>query len=272
MGTFFLFNYRLLSLLEREDWPALAYYLEQKVFVKNRYSARNVRLLASSYLVISDFHSVLKLESKAMFAKPSVVDKSILLFGAARVISGQHVDAAAFFNSHMEKARRKDKQWVRWFYGFSHLLAGAFNTTEPEFTALALSSNDALITGLSSYFLFSSIAKYSLNPVKCREMAENGRKRVVKTLKNKASWDKEAEKLGTEIYIAIIRKYIDEAGKWLFDIIDLVPAKSEEVYVKRTQEKSPAERRTRDRRTDPNPFPPDNNEERRAKDRRTRKY
>jgi len=216
MSVFFFFNYRLLSLLEREDWPALAYYLEQKIYVKNRYNARFVRLLASSYLVISDFQSVLKLESKALLAKPSVVTKNVLIFGAARVLSGNHSEATAFFKSYMAKVSGKDKQWVRWFYGFSYLLGGSFNQAEPEFTSLAVSSSDALITGLSAYFLHSSLEKYSQNPQVCRETAENGRERLIKAIKNAENWNKETEKMGTEIHIAIIRKYVDEAGEWLF--------------------------------------------------------
>ena len=216
IGIFFLLNYRLFSLLEREDWPALAYYLEQKIFVKNRYNARYVQLLASSYLVISDYNSVLKLENKAMISKPSVVDKNILLFGAARILSARPKEAVAFFISHMGKCRARDRQWVRWYYGFSQLLAGAFNIAEPEFTSLAVSSSDALITGLSAYFLHSSIEKYSLKSGECRAAAENGRSRVVSALINPGGWKIEAEKMGTEIHIAIIRKYIDEAGKWLF--------------------------------------------------------
>jgi len=217
MGIFFLFNYRLLSLLEREDWPALAYYLENKIFIKKRYSSRNVRLLASSYLVISDFHSILKLENKAQLIKPSVIGKSVLIFGAARILIGNHKEAAAFFKTHMEKIKRKDKQWTHWFYGFSNLLAGNFEATEPEFSSLAVSSNDALISGLSAYFLHSSLEKNSLKPEECRDTAEYGRKRVVKALKNADNWDREIKKTGTDIHIAIIRKYIDEAGKWIFD-------------------------------------------------------
>jgi len=216
MSIFFLLNYRLFLLLEREDWPALAYYLEQKIFVKGKYSARNVRLLASSYLVISDFQSVLKLESKALLAKPSLVDKNVLIFGTAKVLSGSHTEAAAFFQSHLEKSRKEDKQWVRWFCGFSQLLSGAFNQAEPDFSSLAVSSDNVLITGLSAYFLHSSIEKHSLNLNKCREIAENGRKRVIKAINNAENWRKEAEKTGSEIHIAIIMKYINEAGKWLF--------------------------------------------------------
>ena len=244
MSIYFFLNYRLLSLLEREDWPALAYYLEQKIFVKNRYSDRFVRLLASSYLVISDFQSVIKLESKAMLKKPSVVSKNILIFGSARILNNNHGEAAAFFKSHSPKCKGKDRQWVQWFHGFSYLLAGAFNAVEPEFSSLSVSSNDALITGLSAYFLQGSIKKYSLSPQNCQDTAETGRQRVVKAIKDIDTWNKEADKMGTDIHIAIIRKYIDEAGKWLFNILPPVA----EVQVEEPKERRRTERRTAERR------------------------
>lgn len=221
MTIFFLFNYRLLSLLEREDWPALAYYLEQKVFVKNRYTNRYIRLLASSYLVMTDYQSVLKLESKAMLARPSVVNKNVLIFGAARVLSGVHKEAAAFFKSYMgngnaARAIHGERQWIHWYYGFSQLLSGSFSIVEPEFKSLAISSNNALIAGLSAYFLYETLAKYSIYPEECRNIAENGRKRIKKALPTEVSWIKEADKSGTDMHIAIVRKYIEEAGKWIY--------------------------------------------------------
>jgi len=218
MSIFFFLNYRLLSLLERVDWPALAYYLEQKIYVKGRYSARNVRILASSYLVISDYQSVLKLESKTQLAKPALVSKNALIFGSARILSGSYSDAAVFFRIQMSKCKSKDKQWMRWFGGFSQLLTGAFNMAEPDFVLMAISSNDALITGLSAYFLSTSLEKKSQNPEKCKEAAKNGKERVLKSIKNINNWKKEADKTGTDIHIAIIRKYIDEAGIWLYDV------------------------------------------------------
>jgi len=217
ISVFLFLNYRLFSLLEREDWPALAYYLEQKIYVKNRYSAKNVRLLAGSYLVISDYVSVQKLESKVQIAKPSLLKKNILIFGPAKILCGKQKEAVSFFGSYMEKCASKEKQWVRWYYGFSLLLSGAFGIAEPEFASLAVSCNDALITGLSAYFLSSSIEKHSKKPEECRDLAETGRNRVVKTLKTEEDWTKEADQRGTEIHISIIRKYIDEAGKWLFE-------------------------------------------------------
>ena len=216
LNVFFLLNYKLLILLEREDWPALAYYLEQKVFGKGQYTSRKVRLLANSYLIMSDFASILQLESKTTAARPAIIRKNALIFGAARLISGDQQGAAAFFQSCLEKGKVEEEQWVRWFYGFSRTLAGDFGQAEMEFTTLAASSRDALITGLSAYFLGNILAKHSLNPDECRSISENGRARVRKTFKNMEGWKKEAEKAGSEVHTAIIRKYINEAGPWLF--------------------------------------------------------
>jgi hypothetical protein len=216
--VYFILNYRLLSLLEREDWPALAYYLEQKIFVKGGYDTRKVRLLASSYMVISDYTSVLRLENKAALAKPSVVEKNVLIFGPARILGGNYADAAAFFKSYLENGRLKadEREWVRWFYGFSNLLGGDFARAEPDFSFLAQYSRDTIIIGLSAYFLSKSLARNSKNPDECRAASEKGRERVEKAVKNAAHWKKEVRKMETEIHAAIIRKYIDEAEVWLF--------------------------------------------------------
>ena len=250
VSIFFFLNYRLLSLLEREDWPALAYYLEQKVYGKKRFTDRNVRLLASSYMVISDFQSVSKLEGKTMHAKPLLVYKNALIFGSAKVLSGKYGEAAFFFLSNINKCNKKDKQWVRWFSGFSHLLGGAFSSAEPEFSSLAVSSNDAIITGLSSYFLFHSIEKSSSRQAECRHMSENGRDRVMNSLKNISEWNKEVEKLGTNIHAAIIRKYIDAAGTWLFDpdaFVEKVPEPVVEAQERRSGDRRKGERRASSR-------------------------
>jgi hypothetical protein len=211
-----LLNYRLLSLIEKEDWPALSYYLENKIYTKGRYSTKKVRLLASSYLVILDYASVLKLENKVMQVKPSVIDKNILIFGAVRILDGNLKEAVNFFREHLEKGKRKERNWVRIFYGFSLLLCGAFNRAEQEFCSLAISSKKTLISGLSVYFLGAYILKYSKKPDECKIIVENGRFRIIKKYKSINRWEKENEKIGTDIHDAIIKKYINEAGKWFF--------------------------------------------------------
>ncbi|MDR1898412.1 MAG: hypothetical protein LBQ55_00200, partial [Treponema sp.] len=153
LNAFYLSRRRLYRLLEREDWPALADYLESAVIRRGRYSPRLVRLLANTYLVMSDSAAVNSLEARVAAAKPALLETDALVFGAARILGGDLAGAAKFFAARLEKARGGNREWVRWYYGFSRLLNRQFKEAAEEFKALAAVSSDALITGLSSYFL-----------------------------------------------------------------------------------------------------------------------
>lgn len=216
LNVFFLRNRRLFWLLEREDWPALVDYLEQRLINRGRYPARLTRLLINSYLVMSDSAAVLRLENKLAIARPAQVEANALVFGAARILGGDPKGAADYFHIRLEKGKAPERQWLRWYYGFSLMLSGAFDRAEVELRALAAASNDPVITGLSAYFLSDTLLKYSAQRDECRTAAEEGRKRLRQTVKNPGEWKKEASKAFAEIYAAIVRKYIDEAGLWLF--------------------------------------------------------
>jgi len=217
MNIYFFINYRLFSLLEKEDWPALAFYLEHIIYTKGKYSNRKVRLLVYSYLISSDYPSVLKLENKVIQTKPSIIDKNTLNFGIARLLGGNHAETAAFFKQHIGKSKGKNSQWIRWFYGFSQLLCGAFESAEQEFSSLAVSSDNAYITGLSAYFLTNFVAKNTSKTEECRKAAETGRKRVLKTYDSINKWQNETENMRTDVFVSVIMKYINEAGKWLYN-------------------------------------------------------
>jgi hypothetical protein len=216
LNAFFLLNRRLFKLLEREDWPALIDYLEQRVIQKGRYSPRLVRLLLNSYLVMSASGGVMKLENKLALAKPALLEEHALVFGAARILEGDSKGAAEFFQLRLEKGKNGDAQWLRWYYGFSLTLTGAFDRAEAEFRTLTAASGDALITGLSAYFLSAVLSKHSSSAAECRSLAGEGRERVQKALKNPEGWKREAARIETEVYAAVVKKYIDEAGRWLF--------------------------------------------------------
>jgi len=64
LDLFFVLNWTLFGLLEREDWPALSVYLEKRVVDNRRWSPRLTRLLANTYLVLADAASVVGLEKK----------------------------------------------------------------------------------------------------------------------------------------------------------------------------------------------------------------
>ena len=215
MNVFFLLNRRLLSLLKREDWPALAAYLEQKIYREGKYSSRNIRLLAHACLVMGDFDGVLRLETGAAAVKPALVEDNALVFGVARILGGTASSAADFFMLRLQQEKAGDREWLNWYYGFSLTAAKSFDRAEAVFGE-SCSAKDPLAAGLSAFFLSEILGKHSLNGAECRVRAAEGVRRVQKALKNAGRWKKEAEKLAGEIHGAVIKQYLDEAGVWLF--------------------------------------------------------
>jgi hypothetical protein len=216
LNIFYFSKRRLYYLLEREDWPALQEYLEQRVLSRGNYSPQLVQLLANTYLVMSDSAAVMTLENKTALARPALIEANALVFGAARILGGDVAGAADFFSLRLSKGKARDLPWVRWYYGFSLLLNRRFEKAAVEFKVLAAESTDALITGLSAYFLADTLSKHGENRRECQAGAEEGRERVQKTLKTREDWDREAGKIETEVHAAILKKYIGQAGTWLF--------------------------------------------------------
>jgi hypothetical protein len=214
---YFVANRKLYDLLEREDWPALVHYLEDRVIRRGKFSPPLVRLLANTYLVLSDSASVLSLENKAAVAKPSLVESNVLVFGVARILGRDIRGAVHFFGSRLAGSRPAMKQWVRWYYGFSLMLDRQYRPAADEFSALAERSPDGLVAGLASFFLNGSIAAaLSESAGALTASAGKGRDRVKKTLRSRSAWNQAASALSTEIHAAALASYLEEAGNWLY--------------------------------------------------------
>ena len=216
-NTFYFLNRQLFLLLEKEDWPALVRYLEERVIQKGRYSSRLVRLLANSYLVLSDSAAVMSLENKVAIAKPGLVDANALVFGTARVLGNDITGALRFFEIRKNTVKSDIKEWVYWYYGFSLLLNRQFEEAAGQFSFLAGASKDAVITALSSYFLSETIARaLPLNGSDLRKISSEGKERVKKALPDINSWNREVSRLSSEIHAAALSKYMEETGQWLY--------------------------------------------------------
>ena len=216
-NIFYFTNRRLFLLLEKEDWPALVRYLEDRIIQKGRYSSRLVRLLANSYLVLSDSASVMSLENKAAIAKPAIVDANALVFGTARILGKDISGALRFFETRKDRSKPGIREWMRWYYGFALLLNRQFEESAAEFSFLARVSKDAVIAALSSYFLSETIPRVlGENGPELLKISSEGRERVKKALPTLNDWKREISRLSTEIHAAALSKYMEETGQWLY--------------------------------------------------------
>ena len=216
-NIFYFTNRRLFLLLEKEDWPALVRYLEDKVIQKGRFTSRMVRLLANSYLVLSDSAAVMSLENKTAVARPSLIDANALVFGTARILGKDISGAVRFFEARKNTVKAGLKEWVRWYHGFALLLNRQFEEAGEEFSLLVKMSKDGVITALSSYFLSQTIARaLPEKEYEYTEISNAGRERVKKAMPSLKSWNREVSRLSMEIHAAALSKYMEETGRWLY--------------------------------------------------------
>jgi hypothetical protein len=216
-NTFYFINRRLFMLLEKEDWPALVRYLEGIVIQRGRYSSRLVRLLANSYLVLSDSPAVMSLENKTAVVKPSLVNANVLVFGTARILGKDISGAIRFFETRKNNVKAGLKDWVCWYHGFALLLNRQFEEAGEEFSLLARLSKDGIITGLSAFFLSDAIVKATGERGQAfGEASSLGRKRVLKSIPALKGWNREASRLSSEIHAAAISRYMGDTGRWLY--------------------------------------------------------
>jgi hypothetical protein len=234
-NAFYAHSRRLFLLLERRDWPALSMYLEARVLHRGRYSAPLVRLLAYSYLVLSDPRAVMALEFRVGIAKPELREANLLIFGAARILARDYEGAAQILKERLDEVssrktsrlRREsflsrlfldeDEAWIRWYYGFSLLLGQHFMEAAEVFIPIALNSPDAVLTALSAYFLSESLGR--LLPASALDYtlaAERGRTRILASLPTVTAWEQETERLHDNIHTAILNHYLHEAARWLY--------------------------------------------------------
>lgn len=228
LDIYYFSNRRLFRLLEREDWPALVEYLELRLPRRPSYPGYLVRLYVNTCMVLSDSRAVINLENKLALVKPALVERNVLLFGAARILGKDYEGAQRFFAAHDRPqgketpsffrlfvgGRAKQAQWLAWYHGFSLLLNRHFREAAEKFRLLAVEAAEPITAGLAAWFL-----EGNLSPVVegSQEAAQAARERIRSSLARRKDWDSELSNVEMEIYVVILRTYIDEAGNWIYN-------------------------------------------------------
>jgi len=221
INTVFILNRKLLALLESEDWPALTAYLEKKIYEEGMYKPRYVKLLAQSCLATENFNGAVNLKNRLAAAKPALVEDNALILGTAYLLGGNTAATVEFFGERLEKGRAEEMDWLRWFYGFSLVLAGNYQQAGTVMVELAADmpeagAHDALVTGLAAFVLTELTGKNPAASAEWRIRAEEGKSTVRKSLKTAKKWMKKTKELKTNVYGAVIRSYVDKAGAWIW--------------------------------------------------------
>ena len=236
VNVFFALNFRLYRLLERMDWPALAVYLETRMKKRGKLSARLTLTLVHTYLALSAFDSLRALMERIAREKPALLEEHALLFGAARLLTGDYAGAARFYAEQAaRRAQRRRKRmrvetgWLSWYRALALFMERRYGEAADIFCRFTAPGGDAppvlqteraawaMLTGLAAWFLGHFLAS-ALNEKRAElsACAEAGRALTRRTLETRAAWEKSAARNGDDAHILILSKYITEAAAWLY--------------------------------------------------------
>ena len=209
LNTYFILNWKVFTLLEREDWPKLISHIEHLVYEKKLIIVQQVKILINAYLVRSELDAIGKLENFIRERKPKLLPKFALAFGIPHLLRNDSKEMEAYFSRFIDLRGRKGA-WARWNYAFALILEGEKEKSAATLAGVCGEKTEPVLALLSVYLL------HSLNSgPEHASLVEKGRDRIKKRY-TPNQWASEIERSKSSVQIVILQKLIEEATDWLF--------------------------------------------------------
>jgi hypothetical protein len=209
-NSYFIANWRLFQLLEREDWLGLIEYLEHKVFEQRKIQKNYIKILVNSYLVTSQPEAILKLKDHVEQMRPKLIKQFSVAFGLPYLLTNKSGEAERYYGKLLAQNRIRERAWIRWNYGFSLLQVKEAEGAKKEFFALLESNNPVIV--LLSLYLLSSFALEENG----EKSALDGKAEEIRSRYSKTQWEKKLNRYRSNLQAMIFSRLIAEASNWLF--------------------------------------------------------
>jgi hypothetical protein len=215
INAVFLSYWKMLSFLEKEDWPGLSLYLEGEVFERKRYNSRKVRLLCDSLLLLGDFATIGKLEDLLRSERPRLFASIGIRFVAACLLSGDYERMIPLI-AELRELKCPDGEWLDFYAAFSGTLRRLPDEAATGFVPLASAGKEPLVVALSGYLAGDVLAKKL--PARKDELsgaADSAKSRLTAKYSQK-KWAGYIEDMKGDMHVVVLGKLIDESNRWLF--------------------------------------------------------
>ena len=155
LDLYFILNWKLFNLLEKEDWPLLVAYLEERVYKKKRYSKKNLGLLINAYISVSNLDKIKRLETEMRAGAPKIVPYFALYLGTPYILENDLKKCASFFEEFINIPEVRFGEWIRWCYAFSLVSLDKLEESRDLFMGLLNTSKNDIIILLTLYLIKS---------------------------------------------------------------------------------------------------------------------
>lgn len=154
LDAYFVVQWRLFSLLEREDWPGLRKLLEEELSQKGTLGYQKTKIFLNACLIGQNPGRINQLRTTYVEKKVRFLPKVALSLGLPLVLEGKAPEIEAFFGPLAQDRRAgADGPWVRWCLAFGRLLAQDTDGARPLLEAGLADRKQPLLQLLSLYLL-----------------------------------------------------------------------------------------------------------------------
>ena len=212
-NLYFLRNWQLFGLLEREDWPVLVTWLEERIYRRGRLRASWVRLLANAYLLTSAIDGIRRLEDHLAGKRPALLRRHPLPFGLPYLLKSPPAEAQAWFARQASLPGVRHRDWLRWNSAFCLLQDQQLDAARAELLELqdSRSVRDPLLH-LLTLFMLDSFSK--ADPA-VRTQVE-GRKQALRRRYRRPQLERVVERSRGNMEVLILSRLVRDALEWLY--------------------------------------------------------
>ena len=226
MNIFFVRNWKLITALESEDWPALSLYLETEIFEKHHLTSKKVRLLCEISILLGNFEILKRLERLLEERKPQYLQAFASRFAAAKLLSGDYQELTEFMTRIVIQPHEASPL-IPFYDAFSAQMLKHYREAAEKFSRMLETEKEPLVRLLGVYFMACGLYHYidvSKDEVDT-QIEEEKRKLKKRSLQH---WKKHAQKEKQNIHVLVLTKAIDDALVWLFkeDEIKATPSET----------------------------------------------
>ena len=223
MNIFFITNWKLITILESEDWPALSLYLETEIFEKHHLTAKKVRLLCEISILLGDFEILRRLERVLEDNKPEYIKTFASRFAAAKLLSSDYQGLAEFM-ARIVVQPHEVSPWIPFYDAFAAQMLKRYREAAEKFSLMLETEHEPLVRLLGVYFMACGLYTYLGID---KDEADKRIKVQKHELKRRSlqHWKNYIQKDKQNIPVLVLTKAIDDALIWLFKEDDIKATK-----------------------------------------------
>jgi predicted nucleic acid-binding protein len=211
LNAYFVYNWKVFSLLEQERWEELIEHLERAAFQQKRLTRARAQILINAYVVAGQVDRIRKLERFLRDEKPRLVARLAVQLGIPYLLSQDADSMLAYFADVKEMEGVAQPYWVRWCYAFALMTAGRFDDARPQLVAVLHECRDPLLRSLTAHML----EPFAGGDRELRTTVEDARLRL-RDKYTRERLDRELERQRQNLQVLFLSPRIEEARDWVF--------------------------------------------------------